>query len=178
MWDTRIISDRKIQEAQEEGLFDNLPGAGKPLDLDDDLHVPPHLRAGHRILKNANVPPEWIQLDAELTRSRDECAGMWQETERIWKRNPSGGSAWLARRRTAYHSALKQFNTDVLKFNMIAPAIGRVHIPFRIDEEMARFDSAFPRLSDSPSTAGESEDSRLHKLRSAAAERYRAFKDR
>ena len=28
--------DRQIREAQERGEFDNLPGAGKPLSLDDD----------------------------------------------------------------------------------------------------------------------------------------------
>lgn len=28
--------DRQIREAQERGEFDNLPGAGKPLHLDDD----------------------------------------------------------------------------------------------------------------------------------------------
>ncbi len=28
--------DRQIREAQERGEFDNLPGAGKPLQLDDD----------------------------------------------------------------------------------------------------------------------------------------------
>ena len=28
--------DRQIREAQERGAFDNLPGAGRPLHLDDD----------------------------------------------------------------------------------------------------------------------------------------------
>jgi len=29
------LVDRRIREAQERGEFDNLPGAGKPLDLSD-----------------------------------------------------------------------------------------------------------------------------------------------
>ena len=53
------LADAHIDAAAERGEFDNLPGAGKPLDLDDDRDVPPELRAGYRLLKNAGfVPPE------------------------------------------------------------------------------------------------------------------------
>ncbi len=39
--------------------FDDLPGAGQPLDLTDDALVPEELRVAYRILKNAGfVPPE------------------------------------------------------------------------------------------------------------------------
>ena len=51
-----------VREAQAQGAFDNLPGAGAPLHLDDDAMVPEELRAAYRILKNAGfIPPE---LDA------------------------------------------------------------------------------------------------------------------
>ncbi|MBW1766097.1 MAG: DUF1992 domain-containing protein, partial [Deltaproteobacteria bacterium] len=33
------IVERKIKEAEERGEFDNLPGQGKPLDLDDDSRI-------------------------------------------------------------------------------------------------------------------------------------------
>ena len=53
------IAERKIAEAIERGEFKDLPGAGKPLELDDDAHVPEDLRVAYRILKNAGyVPPE------------------------------------------------------------------------------------------------------------------------
>jgi hypothetical protein len=53
------IIEAKIAEAQREGAFDDLPGAGKPLVLDDDRLVPEELRMAYRILKNAGfVPPE------------------------------------------------------------------------------------------------------------------------
>ena len=41
------------------GAFDDLPGAGKPLELDDDRMVPEDLRMAYRILRNSGfVPPE------------------------------------------------------------------------------------------------------------------------
>jgi hypothetical protein len=53
------IIEAKITEAMRAGAFDQLPGAGKPLQLDDDALVPKDLRTAYRILKNAGfVPPE------------------------------------------------------------------------------------------------------------------------
>ena len=54
-FDTGRIAERKIQEAIEEGAFDDLPGKGQPIDLDDDPMTPPHLRLSNRVLKNAGV---------------------------------------------------------------------------------------------------------------------------
>ena len=62
MWLLDQWAERHITEAQSKGEFDNLPGSGEPLILDDDSHVPPELRAGYRLLKNAGcLPPELEQ---------------------------------------------------------------------------------------------------------------------
>ncbi|HXV11255.1 MAG TPA: DnaJ family domain-containing protein [Burkholderiales bacterium] len=53
------IAERRIREAQQRGEFDNLPGSGAPLALDDDRLVPEELRVAYRLLKNAGfIPPE------------------------------------------------------------------------------------------------------------------------
>jgi hypothetical protein len=53
------LVEKHIAEAQAQGVFDDLPGAGQPLKLDDDAMVPEELRAAYRILKNSGyVPPE------------------------------------------------------------------------------------------------------------------------
>lgn len=53
------IAERRIREAQDRGEFDNLPGSGAPLALDDDPLVPEDLRVAYRLLKNAGfIPPE------------------------------------------------------------------------------------------------------------------------
>ncbi len=38
------IAEEKIVEAQKAGTFDNLPGKGKPLELEDLSWVPEELR--------------------------------------------------------------------------------------------------------------------------------------
>jgi hypothetical protein len=53
------LAETRIEEAIRGGTFDDLPGAGRPLVLDDDRFVPEELRAAYRILKNAGfAPPE------------------------------------------------------------------------------------------------------------------------
>jgi hypothetical protein len=75
------LVEERIQEAFRRGDFDNLPGAGRPLALDDDALVPPEVRIAYRILKNAGfVPPEVLErreiaeLEAEIAGLRDTAA--------------------------------------------------------------------------------------------------------
>lgn len=53
------LAEQKIVDAQARGEFDDLPGAGRPLPLEDHALVPEDLRVAYRVLKNAGfVPPE------------------------------------------------------------------------------------------------------------------------
>jgi hypothetical protein len=52
-----MIAERRIAEAAAQGEFDGLPGAGRPLDLDEDPLVPEEMRMASRILRNAGFRP-------------------------------------------------------------------------------------------------------------------------
>ena len=60
------IAEARIQEALRAGELSNLPGAGKPLQLDDDSMIPKELRAAYRILRNSGFLPPEIQLRKEI----------------------------------------------------------------------------------------------------------------
>ena len=47
-----FVAERKIEEAIEQGVFENLPGMGRPLDVEDISHLPPELRMAYTLLKN------------------------------------------------------------------------------------------------------------------------------
>lgn len=66
------LAEKAILEAQARGEFDNLPGAGKPLHLEDDTLVPPELRMAYTVLKNAGFVPPEVQEQREI-RSLIEC---------------------------------------------------------------------------------------------------------
>lgn len=75
------LVERKLDEAERAGAFCDLPGAGKPLVLDDLDGVPAELRAGYLMLKaNGFVPPElearkeWLRLQDLLAACHDPDA--------------------------------------------------------------------------------------------------------
>ena len=55
------LAEERIEAAIRRGDFEQLPGSGQPLQLDDDSAVPETLRAGYRLLKNSGcLPPELL----------------------------------------------------------------------------------------------------------------------
>jgi len=62
------IAERRILQAIARGELDGLPGAGRPLALDDDALVPEETRVAHRILKNAGFVPAEILERREIAR--------------------------------------------------------------------------------------------------------------
>jgi len=76
------IVEERIRKAQRKGDFENLPGAGKPLRLTDDSHIPPDLRLAFKILKNADCLPPEIELKKEIHRTEELLAGMENTAEK------------------------------------------------------------------------------------------------
>lgn len=62
------LAERRIREAQDNGEFDHLPGAGAPLAFDDDALVPQELRAAYRVLKNSGFLPPELETHCEIRR--------------------------------------------------------------------------------------------------------------
>ena len=85
-WMQRIAEER-IKEAQDEGVFDNLPGKGKPLNLDDDAGVPEELRLTFKILKNSNCLPVEMEIRKEIFNLRQLLnAAIDEDTRRELRR--------------------------------------------------------------------------------------------
>lgn len=61
-----FLVEQKLAEAVSRGELDDLPGQGKPLDLDDDPLVPEDLRLAYRILKNAGFVPQEVKAANKL----------------------------------------------------------------------------------------------------------------
>lgn len=151
------IAERKIQEAREEGAFDNLPGKGQPLNLDEDFSLPFEVRMTSKVLKNANVLPEWIQIRKEIDIEKEAIAKLREKLvseNRTWNAKLASVSAdspslrayalWFAKSRDLYLKHLKSLNTTILKFKLTAPSTAEPMFSYKIDVEMENFDSEFP----------------------------------
>ena len=77
----RRLADRRIEEAMREGKFDNLAGAGKPLDL-EPMPADENARMTWwmlRILKNNNFAPDEVRWRRQIERMKEELAAATTE---------------------------------------------------------------------------------------------------
>ncbi|WP_151733939.1 DUF1992 domain-containing protein ['Paenibacillus yunnanensis' Narsing Rao et al. 2020] len=88
------LAEQRIQEAMRSGEFADLPGQGKPMELEDLSGVPEELRMSFKILKNAGLLPEELML-------RQECATL-EELLAACRTDGSG----IAAKRTELESKL------------------------------------------------------------------------
>jgi hypothetical protein len=93
------IAEERILEAQRRGEFDNLPGHGRPLQLDDDSHVPEDLRLAYKVLKNADCLPPELELKKEIVTTEEMLGRITDEGEK--------------------YRQLKRLNFLVMKLNMM-----------------------------------------------------------
>lgn len=76
------IAEERIKEAQRAGAFDNLPGKGKPLELEDLSWVPEELRISYLVLKHAHVLPPEAELLKDIHTIEDLLKHVEDEGER------------------------------------------------------------------------------------------------
>jgi len=75
------IVEERIQAAQKNGEFDDLPNSGKPLALKDDRFVSEELRLSFKILKNADCLPPEIELKKQIGHIESLLDGMGETAE-------------------------------------------------------------------------------------------------
>lgn len=121
MFFSHIIAERKIQEAIRNGELDNLPGKGKPLELEDESHIPEELRLAYKILKNADCLPPELELKKEITQLKDLLQGMEDVEER--------------------YQLSKRLNFQIMKLNMTR------RVSPLLEEDQVYYEKVAERLS-------------------------------
>ncbi len=109
------IVEQRIRKALAEGKLDNLPGAGKPLKLEDDLAVPADLRMAYKILKNADCLPPEMELKKKIHQTEELLEGMAETQEK--------------------YRILKKLNYLIMKFNSISKRPIQFEMPQRYTEK-------------------------------------------
>jgi hypothetical protein len=76
------LAESRIVEAQRRGEFDDLPGVGAPLCIDDDRLIPSEWRMAYRVLRNAGYLPRAMALRIEAAELEALVAGLAECDER------------------------------------------------------------------------------------------------
>ena len=149
---TAGIAERKIQDAIDEGLFDDLPGRGQPLDLSVNPFEPPGMGAVNRLLRHNKVLPIWLLLEQEIEASRALALAVlarWEAAAPGFDGSPDY-PAIRARAREAYARHMQDTNDLILKLNYSSPFALRVTIPFMKKRRLAEFDELYGTPEETP----------------------------
>ena len=137
-WDSVI--EEKIQKAMEEGAFDNLPGEGRPLDLEEGAFEDPEMWLAHHLLKSNDFAPGWVEERKEIERGvkamREQLVRSWR-----WYRAASPGDwrdAEWKRAEAAFLRQIEQLNQRIFKYNLITPTPAAQRMSLNVDEELQR----------------------------------------
>lgn len=133
------IVDRQIREAMERGDFDNLRGAGKPLNLHRDPGVPEEWELAFNLLKNAGYAPDWIETRKEVDASKEK---LFAPFKRYLANPPKSDAERMYQQSKLVDQFRKQaaeLNKLIDTYNLKAPA-PQVHLRrIRIDHEVEQF---------------------------------------
>jgi DnaJ family protein C protein 28 len=134
--------EEHIRKAMEEGKFDDLPGKGKPLKLEDNTHEDPEWRLAYHVLRESGFSLPWIELqheiDTEIEAMRTSLRSAWE-----WRLNALGrGDAPLLVEQE-WERAVKRFGEQVEKvnkrifdFNLQAPSITVQRLKLDVEREL------------------------------------------
>ena len=151
------LVERKIREAQAEGLFDDLPGKGEPLDLAQNPFVRSGCEQAHRLLQAAGFTLEWIEMDKEIRTEIDACH-RFLEDQLLWVErtmdSPQGSLIADRELEEAYHWSASRYreragrlNERIGLLNLMVPLIILQRQKIMITEELRRFRDSWLRAT-------------------------------
>lgn len=145
MSSTQDLVEEQIQKAFERGDFDNLKGAGKPLNLYENPFEPPELRMVFKILKDNNFAPYWIELgkeiDADFEKFEKDVEHFKKYTHIFFseKHNRASIKRYEARKARFYYETrllLEKISKKILDYNLHCPTFRETRSNIIVDDMM------------------------------------------
>jgi DnaJ family protein C protein 28 len=117
-----------LRQAIAEGKFDNLPGKGKPLQLDEENpHADPAWELAYKILKDAGYSLPWIEtireIEADIESTRLELKLAWQGylAARDEDTSASYTSAEWQQAQLTFREKMSVLNQRIRNYNLDVP---------------------------------------------------------
>jgi DnaJ family protein C protein 28 len=124
---SRIVDDQ-IRRAMESGEFDDLPGKGKPLKLDENPYEDPAWRIAFHALRSGGYTLPWIQARNEIENLIETaCASLrcaWHWRSALLDQGQSGESVeseWDKALAT-FQDRIVEINDRIFSYNLSVPS--------------------------------------------------------
>ena len=107
--------DEQIRQAIQRGGFDNLPGKGKPLNLNENPHEDPGWRMAYRMLKENGYTLPWIETRRNIEEDLEKSVKSLQQSW-AWRRDATSPRS-LMHAEKEWQRALKNFRDEITELN-------------------------------------------------------------
>jgi DnaJ family protein C protein 28 len=121
--------EEHLRKAMAEGKFDNLPGKGKPIHLDEsNPHADPGWELAYRMLKESGYSLPWIeavreiQKDIEAARKDLRIAWEWHQAALTEFKPGSFPNGEWERATKAFKAKIATLNQRIRDYNLEVPA--------------------------------------------------------
>lgn len=112
-----------------EGVFDNLRGKGKPLDLDENPYLDPEWQLAYHLLKQNGFAPQFIEqrqaIEIELAAAREALTRSWAWRKRALERGDDAAfvEAEWGRAKIVFEKVVEELNKRIKLANLEAPGL-------------------------------------------------------
>lgn len=119
-----------LRKAMKEGKFNNLPGKGQPLHLEQvNPHADPDWELAYRMLKEAGYSLPWIEtqraIEADLAAALQDLLLAWQVYHKGYTQQgaaPLLSGNW-ERSQQAFRDKLTSLNKRIREYNLVVPVV-------------------------------------------------------
>lgn len=125
------IAEEKIRKAMDAGEFDQLPGKGKPLQLEENPFEPAGWGVAFHLLKKNGFTLPWIEEGMEIERKRllarrDLC-----------KACQAADEGEVSPAEELFASRIQALNREILQYNLRVPGMVFQRGPLDLEKERA-----------------------------------------
>lgn len=108
--------EEHIRKAIADGKFDDLPGKGKPLRMDENPHEDEDWRLAYHILREGGFSLPWIEtireIEADIEQARAALRRTWE-----WRASALAQNQPHAQVQAEWQSAVESFSDKVTQLN-------------------------------------------------------------
>jgi DnaJ homolog subfamily C member 28 len=135
--------DDAIRKAMEEGQFNNLPGAGKPLRFEDHPYEDPGWSLAFHMLKVNEFTLPWIadrkEIEAELEAARQSLL----QAHRARHSTLAGETNWQ-QAESIFRESVARLNKRIRSYNLSVPSAKFQRMLIQVEREIAQVTSDHP----------------------------------
>jgi hypothetical protein len=118
--DYQNLIEDLIEDGRQRGIFDNLQGKGKPLNLERNAHEG-SMELANRLLKDNNLRPAWInqrlQIQEKTEQLREAIGRTWQRYEPAFQL--AQGEGQHAALTVGWDDACREWEAEIEKINQM-----------------------------------------------------------